>query len=69
MSGFIRTINDLLLHESEYNHGEKSDSIFFEQPSTDPLVNGVANVFDEFINTGFILDGCSLDGFEEEEVE
>lgn len=69
MSGLVGTIDDFLLHESESDHSQESDPVLFEKASTDPLVDSVTNVSDQFFNTGIILDLGPLDGFEEEEVE
>lgn len=69
MSSFISTVNDFLRHQTEGDHSQKSDSILLKQTTRHPLIDNVSDVLDQFFNTGFILTGSPLDGFEEEEVE
>lgn len=69
MCGLIGAVDDLLLHEPESDHSQEGNTVLFEEATTDPLVDSVADILDEFINAGVILDGCPLNSLEEEEVE
>jgi len=57
------------LHKSECQESEPNQLVSLEEPSHDPLANGVSDGFNQLIDSGFVLDADSENGFKEEFVE
>ena len=68
-SWLISNIDDLLLHESKDNECQENEFVLLEETTRDPLIDGRTDIKNQGLNTSFIADLCSIDGFEEESDE
>jgi len=57
------------LHESEDNECQENEFVLLEETTRDPLIDGRTDIQNQGLNTSFITDLCSIDGFEEESDE
>ena len=62
----VGNIDDFFIHESESDHGQEDEFVFFEKASGNPLINGVSDVKDEESSSSFVFLGSPLNSFEEE---
>ena len=58
-------INDFLVHQSESNHRQEDNFMFFEESARYPLVDSKSDILNKFSCSGLISLRCFFDSLEE----